>query len=78
MKTISIGLHFADENGNIVSKRQISGSWSTTMEYEFKQHHAADVKDQIAQILFENLKVQITPEMLKSMMNEAKEKLEDV
>lgn len=72
MKHLTLGIYFADEEGNIQSKRQIGSNWSVTDEEILSRDFNICVEDEIAQILVENLKLQLTKEFVKDMIQEMK------
>jgi hypothetical protein len=77
MRKIKVGMYLADEDDNVVSKRELSGQWSVDLEYELKTHFEVDVKDEIASILMKNFIAHLTPNTIKEMLAEAKEKMSD-
>ncbi len=72
MTNLTLGIYFADENDNVCSKRQIGTNWQVNANQYLLGDHAADVEDEISKILVENLKLQITPEVVKEMLDEIK------
>lgn len=77
MKRIHVGVYLEDENGNILSKRVVSGNWSVDLEYQLKTHFEVDVMDEIASIVNKNLVAQLRPKVMREMIEEAKEKMSD-
>ena len=73
MKTLKLGVCFLDEEDNIISKRVIGADWSVNVEQDLKHKFHTRMEDEVAAILTENLKLQLTPEVVKEMLNEVKE-----
>ena len=73
MKSLKLGVCFLDEEENIISKRVIGADWSVNIEQDLKNKFDFRVEDEIAAILTENLKLQLTPEVVKEMLIEVKE-----
>ena len=74
MKTLKLGVCFLDEEDNIISKRVIWSHWSVNIDQDLKDRVNLHVEDEIAAILTENLKIQLTPETVKTMLLEIKER----
>ena len=74
MKHLVLGIYFSDKNGKVYSKRQVGSNWSVDVEQDLMKHHDIDVLDEAATILVENLKLQLTPDVIKEMLNEIKER----
>jgi len=74
MKSLKLGVCFLDEEENIISKRVIGADWSVNIEQDLKNKFDFRVEDEIAAILTENLKLQLTPEVVKEMLKEVKER----
>ena len=72
MRTLTLGVCFLDENDKIISKRVIGSNWSVNVEQDLKHKFAMHIEDEIANILTENLKIELTPEIIKEMLKEAK------
>jgi hypothetical protein len=75
MKHLTLGIYFADEEGNICSKRQIASNWSVTDEEILERDFNVNIMDEISNILVENLKLQLTSETIKEMLEEMKERM---
>ena len=76
MKHLALGIYFSDKNGDVYSKRLVGSNWSINVEQDLMKYHAIDVMDEIATILVENLKLQVTPDIIKEMLSEIKERNE--
>ncbi len=74
MKTLKVGVCLLDEDENIISKRTIGTNWEVNVERDLKSHHKVHILDEISTILSENLKLQLTPDVIKEMLNEVKER----
>ena len=76
MKTLKLGICFFDENNNVITKRTIGANWQVDVEQDLKEKFYTHVDDEIAAILTENLKIQLTPEIVVEMLQEVKERKE--
>ena len=74
MKSLKVGIYFEDENGNIVQKRILGSKWSIADEQTFMNHHEKYFSDEVADILTENIKLELKPEVIKEMMKELRER----
>jgi hypothetical protein len=72
MKTLKLGICLLDENDEIVSKRIIGTNWEVDLEQDLREKFNIHVHDEIANIMFENLKLQLSPEVIKEMLREVK------
>lgn len=77
MRNIHVGIFLQDEQGQIISKRIISGNWSVDLEYQLKTHFEVDVSDEIASVLKKNVVAQLQSSTIKDMIEEAKEEMND-
>jgi len=75
MKTLKMGVCFLDEDDNLISKRLVNANWSVNLEQDLKGMFNVDVLDEIAAILTENVKLTLTQDTVKDMLNEVKDKL---
>lgn len=73
METLKLGIYISDQNGDIKSKREIEANWSVDVEDNLMKSHSIHAVDAIANIIVENLKIQITPQIIKDMLGEIKE-----
>ena len=75
MKTLKVGICFLDDENNIITKRTIGTNWSVDAEEDLKRKIPnIHMIDEIATILTENLKLQLTNEVMKDMLIEVQEK----
>ncbi len=74
MKTLKLGVCFLDEEDNIMSKRVIGESWSVNVDQDLRERSHTHIDGEIAAILTENLKLQLTSETVKEMLKEVKER----
>lgn len=72
MKNLTMGIHFADEDGKIYSKKQVSVNWTIDVEQDLMKNHSIFVQDEIANILTEQFKSQLTTDVIKEMLDELK------
>lgn len=74
MRDLRLSICFEDELGNVVSKRLIESSWSVNDEEILQMKFNVCMKDEVANILCETLKNNLTPDIIKEMINELGEK----
>ncbi|MFW9871648.1 MAG: hypothetical protein ACFFG0_01010 [Candidatus Thorarchaeota archaeon] len=78
MKEIKLGVCFLDERNDIVSKRVVGTKWSVIPEQDLKEKFNKYMKEEVAKILTENLNLQLSSDIIRSMLIEIKDqKLED-
>lgn len=76
MRHLTLGIFMADENGEIISKRQLESNWTVNDEQDLMDHHSLYFYEEVSKILVENLKLSLNSEMVEDMLKEIKEKLE--
>lgn len=74
MRELKLGICFIDDDGEVMSKRVIGTSWTVDLEKDINENFNIHVVDEIAAILTENLKLQLTTEVVKEMLEEVKER----
>ena len=73
MKTLKVGICFLDEKDNVVSKRVIDAAWTVDIENELSHKFNVCVIDEIANILLEQLKMNLNnTNMISEMLQEVK------
>ena len=72
MKQFKIGLCFLDEEENIVVKKCLESSWTTRKD--LKEFHSFYMKDEIASVLLETIKIGLTEKIIKEMLEELEKK----
>ena len=70
MKTLTVGVCFLDDENNVIVKRTIGTNWTLDMEEDFKKEFNGYLMDEVATILTENVKLQLTEEVMKDMLAE--------
>jgi len=70
MRNLTMGIYFADEEGNVQVKRKVSTNWNVNTEEDLVKEHSIYFKDEVSNILSEHLKLQITPQVIKEMVEE--------
>jgi hypothetical protein len=75
MKKLTFGVYFSDEEGNICCKR-MTGDWNVYCKSDIKEEPSNYFRDEIANILVENIKLSLTPKVVKDMLSEIKRKEE--
>jgi hypothetical protein len=68
-KNLKVSLVFEDDDGNQVS-REISGNWTIIDHEKAYEKFNINIKDEVAYILAEQIKVNINQEFVKNMINE--------
>jgi hypothetical protein len=76
MKTLKIGLCFLDEEDNIIVKKVLEANWSMDWKEMLKKENKIHMIDEVSHVLAEMSKVQITEELIKSMLESYEKKLE--
>jgi len=74
MKNLTVGICFLDDEENIITKRVIGTNWTVNVEQDLKEKFNIHMMDEIATILTENLKLQLTNEVMKDMLKEVHER----
>jgi len=74
MKNLKLGICFLDEEDNIINKRTVGSNWEVYIEEDLKRNYNIHIEDEISEIVCENLKLQLTPDTIKEMLKEIKEK----
>ncbi len=72
MKKFKIGLYFLDEEDNIVVKQILKSNWTVDPKKDLKVSHHL-IRDEIATILMEALKLELNIEDIKEMLNKLEE-----
>jgi hypothetical protein len=70
MKTLKLAVCLMDKDDKIVSKTIIGTNWQVNTEHSLSEKYNLHVYDEIATILTESLKSQLTPEVIKEMLRE--------
>jgi len=72
MKTLKLGVCFLDEENNVITKRVIGTNWHITGdELKVINERPKDcMKDEVASVLTETLKLQLTTDVIKEMLGE--------
>lgn len=71
IKELKLGICFLDDDDNVISKRVVGTNWTLNMDEEdsmkdYKMHFF----DEIARVLCDNLKLQLTEETVLDMIKE--------
>ena len=74
MKTLTVGVCFLDEEGNVINKRTIGTNWSLDVEQDLKLKFNIHMIDEVASILTDNIKLQLTQSVIKEMLLEVQER----
>ena len=74
MKILKLGVCFLDEDDNLISKRMVNANWTVDLEQDLKGLFDVYFLDEIAAILTEHLKLTLTEDTVKDMLNEIKDK----
>jgi len=75
MANLTLGIFMADENGEIVSKRQLESNWTVNDEQDLMLHHSKYFYEEVARILVDQLKLSLNSEMVEDMLKEIKNKM---
>ena len=70
MKTFKIGLCFLDEEENIIVKKLLNSPWSVDLENDLGRNQHDLVRNEIAEILTQGVKLGISTEVIKEMLEE--------
>jgi len=74
MRNLTVGVCFLDDENNIITKRTVGTNWTIDAEQDLKRTMNMHMMDEIAAILTENIKLQLTDEVMKEMLIEVQEK----
>ena len=77
MRNLTVGVCFLDDEENIITKRVIGTNWTVDAEQDLKRNMNIHMMDEIATILTENVKLQLTNEVMKDMLKEVQEGMEE-
>jgi hypothetical protein len=70
MKAVKLGICFLDEDDNIVVKHIVGSKWTIDADGRGVREYRIRVNEEIANIIFENLKLDLTPDNILSMLEE--------
>ena len=70
MTTLSLGICFLDEEEKVISKRVVGTDWTINTEQDLKRKPNVHMLDEISNILTDNLKLQLTTDTIKEMIEE--------
>lgn len=73
MREIKLGICFFDKDDKILAMKPLEAKWSVDLEQDLKEKHSIYVLDEIANILTSGLKLTLTPEPVKEMLEKLKE-----
>lgn len=71
MKQVKVALCFLDDEENIVVKKLLESNWDVAKLKEF--HHLL-IKDEVSEIMAEAIKIGVSTEVIKQMLEELEEK----
>ena len=74
MKTLKVGVCFLDDEDNVITKRVVGTNWTVNVEQDLKKNFNIHMMDEIASILTENIKLQLTDEVIREMLTEVQER----
>ena len=74
MKTLKVGICFLDDEDNVITKRVVGTNWTVNVEQDLKKNFNIHMMDEIASILTENIKLQLTDEVIREMITEVQER----
>jgi len=74
MKNLTLGICFLDDEGNVISKRVIGTNWTLDTEQDLKRFPNTCIFDEISAILTENIKLQLTNDVIREMVEEIRDK----
>jgi hypothetical protein len=72
MRELVLSICFEDKDGNIICKRQIESKWEIVDEATLKKYHNVNIMDEIAEVITDQLKLQLTSDIIKEMIKEVK------
>ena len=73
MKKIKIGLCFLDDEDNVVVKGLLKSNWTVDLREDLKESNNLLVRDEIARVLMDGVKLELNIEVIKEMLNELEE-----
>ena len=74
MRTLKLGVCFLDEEDKVISKKVIGTNWSVDIEQDFRVKPNVHMINEIAEIMTENIKVQLEPDTIKQMLSDIEER----
>ena len=74
MRTLKAGICFLDEEDNVISKRVIGTNWTIDIEQHLKDNFNVHILDEVAEIITENLKLQLNASEVRKMITEVEER----
>ena len=75
MKHLKVGVCLFDEEDNLITKR-IGEDWTINPEYDLKRGVDSLILDELAAIMTEALKINLTKDKVREMLDEVKSYLE--
>jgi hypothetical protein len=73
MKKFKIGLCFLDDEENVIIKKLLHSHWSVDVEKDLTDPPKPLVRDEIARVLLAGIKLGLTAEIIREMLDELKE-----
>jgi hypothetical protein len=74
MKEVTMGICMFDENDEVVARKNIGTNWSIDVVQDMQHFFNVSMINEIARILTENIKLQLTQEVVKEMVIELRDK----
>ncbi len=73
MKKVKIGLCFLDEEDNVLVKGILKSNWTVDLTEDLKYLPQSSVRNEIARILMDRVKLELNIEIIKEMLDELKQ-----
>jgi len=70
MKQVKMGLCMIDEENNLLTFKSLKSNWTLDIERDLKAKLHNNVMDEIAAILTESVKLEVTEEVVREMITE--------
>lgn len=71
MKNLKLGLCFLDENDEVIVRRTVKANWTINTEQDLKMFHNVNIRDEVAAIFTEHLKLELdSNDVVKEMLDE--------
>jgi hypothetical protein len=70
MKILKLAICFLNDDDSIASKRVLESKWSVSEEKFAKEKLNILIEDEIAEVIFDNIKYHLTPDIIKEMIQE--------
>jgi predicted RNA methylase len=73
MKILKVAICFLSEDDTIVARKVLESKWSVDAEIFTNKKFNISIEDEIAEVITENIKLSLTPRVIREMLKQANE-----